>query len=746
MSADEFIFESSEINITNNGDIIEATDGTATSADKKILINANKFYYNKKKGILDAFSDVEVNDLENNITINSENISYNVNDRTISSTSNTIISDNIGNIFTVENFIYNLNNELIKVINAKIKDYENNNYQINKAIIDLVSNKIIGKDVNIDFDNKSFQKDNEPRLNGKSIKSDGSESVITNGVFTTCKETDSCPPWHLTAKEIKHDKEKKIIYYKDAWLKIYDTPVVYFPKFFHPDPSVKRQSGFLMPSFQGSSSIGDSFNTPYFHVLAKNKDATIKPRFFSDNKLLLQTEYREINKDSSSIFDFSFLNEKNKNNKAHLFANFKNEINFLGFDESSLNLNFQRSSNDEYLKTYKMKSPLITDENLMHSYLEIDSYSDDLSLNTSIEVYEDKSKLDNDKYEFIYPNYNLVKDFNDIETNGKFSLNSYGFIKKYDTNVEEKKLINDFSYNSYLKKLPGGFTTDYTYLLKNSNTDSDQSSSYKEGMDNKIDGIINYKASLPLLKKSQNYTSSLSPTASFRYSPNNSKNMKNSDVRIDTNNIFSLNRFGTSTSVEGGSSITYGIQYAKTDKTDNDIISASIANIFRPNPDKNLPVKGALNDKNSDVVGLINFNPNEYLDMSYDFSLDNNLSDKNYEMIKSEIKINNFVSTFEYLNENNLAGNTNQSYLLNTSKISNEDDSKSLSFSTRENKTTNVTEFYNLLYQYRNDCLIAGLEYNKEYYTDGALRPEESIFFKLTIVPFGQTSSPDIMK
>jgi len=743
LPADEFIFESSEINITNNGDIIEATDGTATSADKKILINANKFYYNKKKKILDAFGDVEVNDLENNITINSENISYNVNDRTISSTSNTVISDNIGNIFTVENFIYDLNNELIKVINAKIKDYENNNYQINKAIIDLVSNKIIGKDVNIDFDNKSFQKDNEPRLNGKSIKSDGSESVITNGVFTTCKETDSCPPWHLTAKEIKHDKEKKIIYYKDAWLKIYDTPVVYFPKFFHPDPSVKRQSGFLMPSFQGSSSIGGSFNTPYFHVLAKNKDATIKPRFFSDNKLLLQTEYREINKDSSSIFDFSFLNE---NHKAHLFANFKNEINFLGFDESILNFNFQRSSHDEYLKTYKMKSPLITDENLMYSYLEIDSYSDDLSLSTSIEVYEDKSKLDNDKYEFIYPNYNLVKDFNDIEANGKFSLNSYGFIKKYDTNVEEKKLINDFSYNSYLKKLPGGFTTNYTYLLKNSNTDSSQSSSYKKGMDNKIDGIINYKASLPLLKKSQNYISSLSPTASFRYSPNNSKNMKNSDVRIDTNNIFSLNRFGTSTSIEGGSSITYGIQYAKTDKTDNDIISASIANIFRPNPDKNLPVKGALNDKNSDVVGLINFNPNEYLDMSYDFSLDNNLSDKNYEMIKSEIKINNFVSTFEYLNENNLADNKNQSYLLNTSKISNEDDSKSLSFSTRENKTTNVTEFYNLLYQYRNDCLIAGLEYNKEYYTDGALKPEESIFFKLTIVPFGQTSSPDIMK
>ena len=25
-----------------------------------------------------------------------------------------------------------------------------------------------------------------------------------------------------------------------------------------------------------------------------------------------------------------------------------------------------------------------------------------------------------DKYEFIYPNYNLIKDFNDIDNNGKF--------------------------------------------------------------------------------------------------------------------------------------------------------------------------------------------------------------------------------------------------------------------------------------------------------------------------------------
>ena len=119
-----------------------------------------------------------------------------------------------------------------------------------------------------------------------------------------------------------------------------------------------------------------------------------------------------------------------------------------------------------------------------------------------------------------------------------------------------------------------------------------------------------------------------------------------------------------------------------------------------------------------------------------------NLADTSYELWGAELKINNLISTFEYLNEND--SGVNSSYLTNTSKISNNDNSKSLGFNTRVNKETNVTEFYNLIYEYRNDCLVAALEYNKDYYSDGELKPEENIFFKLTIIPFGQTSSPNL--
>jgi LPS-assembly protein len=50
----------------------------------------------------------------------------------------------------------------------------------------------------------------------------------------------------------------------NAWLEIYNQPVLYFPKFFHPDPTVERQSGFLIPSIISSNTAGNSFRSSIF--------------------------------------------------------------------------------------------------------------------------------------------------------------------------------------------------------------------------------------------------------------------------------------------------------------------------------------------------------------------------------------------------------------------------------------------------------------------------------------------------
>ena len=121
--------------------------------------------------------------------------------------------------------------------------------------------------------------------------------------------------------------------------------------------------------------------------------------------------------------------------------------------------------------------------------------------------------------------------------------------------------------------------------------------------------------------------------------------------------------------------------------------------------------------------------------------MQNNFQDKTYENFGTDLSINNFVTKFDYLNENNA---TQNSYILNETsyKI---DEANKLSFSTRQNKKTDLVEYYNLMYQYKNDCLAASVEYNKEYYNDRDIKPDESIFFKLTIVPFGKTSTPNLI-
>ena len=41
----------------------------------------------------------------------------------------------------------------------------------------------------------------------------------------------------------------------------------------------------------------------------------------------------------------------------------------------------------------------------------------------------------------------------------------------------------------------------------------------------------------------------------------------------------------------------------------------------------------------------------------------------------------------------------------------------------------------NLIYQYQNDCLTAGIKYNKTYYSDGDLKPTENLLFTITLIP-----------
>ena len=63
------------------------------------------------------------------------------------------------------------------------------------------------------------------------------------------------------------------------------------------------------------------------------------------------------------------------------------------------------------------------------------------------------------------------------------------------------------------------------------------------------------------------------------------------------------------------------------------------------------------------------------------------------------------------------------------------DDNNFLRFETRRNRKINLTEYYDLVYEYKNDCLTAGIKYKKTYYEDRDVKPSENLFFTITLFP-----------
>ena len=764
--SEEINFESNKIDILNKGELIKAKGNVKAIISGGLSISGDSSEYDKKKLILSITGNVSVDDKEKNIFLKTDQIIYNVENETIitkgktiskidnnyeiigselfhdrlgmifSSKENTIIKDNLGNIFETEEFKFEVNKEIINAKILLLNDEFGNKYNFSNAVVNLKKNEVLAKDVDVDFKNSLFgNKNNEPRLKGNAVISNKDETNIYKAVFTTCKKIKGkkCPSWSISAEEVKHDRRKKIIKYKNAWLKIFDKPILYFPSFFHPDPSVERQSGFLSPILLNSSYSGQSIQIPYYKVLSDSKDLTVSPRIFFNDSLLLQTEYRQANRNSDAIIDVSFNKDDDKS-RSHIFANLAGKT-----SKNNYEINLQKVYSDKYLKLHEIKSSLLEDKTTLNSFLKLQNNSENYHLDASVEVFEDLSKRNNDRFEYIYPNYNFSKNLENFNVyNGTLNFASSGFQKNYDTNVYEARVINDLKYssNSFIKN---GFLNRFEFLIKNVNTNSENSTNYSDQIENKLLSTIMFESRFPLFKNNNNINKSFTPIISAKYSPTETKNLKNLDRRIDYSNVFSLNRLGESDTLEGGESLTFGVEYSELSPINEELISISLASIIRNSKNDDLPIKSTLGQKSSDIFGEISFKPTKYLNFEYDFSMDNNLDKSNYNLLKAGLNINNFITTFEFLEEDNFIGN--KSYITNTTKY-NIDNNNSISFNGTRDLDKGISEYYNLIYEYQNDCLSAAVEYNKTFYSDGDLKPQNNIFFMIKILPFADLSGP----
>jgi LPS-assembly protein len=125
----------------------------------------------------------------------------------------------------------------------------------------------------------------------------GNFTVFHSGVYTACapcKDNPLKPPlWQVKAARIIHDQNEKMIYFEDARLEFYGHPLAWFPFFSTPDPTVKRKTGFLMPTVTSNSKYGAAVEIPYYWALAPDYDATVAPMITTKQGPLLQGEFRQ---------------------------------------------------------------------------------------------------------------------------------------------------------------------------------------------------------------------------------------------------------------------------------------------------------------------------------------------------------------------------------------------------------------------------------------------------------------------
>ena len=772
-----YIIYADEISYFKDKEVISTNGNSKIVNDENQEILADKIEYNKLLNIINANGNVEIKDTEKDYALFGNEISYFKNEEKILTKGKT--SARIENIYEIfsENLTFLLQRNILKsenktrIVKQNIQSInldkfklslneeqligENilfiNNFGLPKsdkfyfssAIINLKNDSFIAKDTEITIHKEIFNNPkNDPRIKGVSATGNNQIRTLNKAIFTSCQINDDCPPWSLSAKSIEHDKKKKQITYDSAILRIYDFPVLYFPKFFHPDPTVKRQSGLLQPHLNNSNILGNSLQIPYYKVISGNKDNTLYLTLFDTDTKMLQNEYRQVNEKSSFIADLGFVknykpSDSNEKNILHYFSKFNLDLDFTNYNASSLDVSVERINNDTYLKVFDSIVPgnevKPSDTDLLTNQIILSLDHEKFKFDSGIKAYEDLHKKNSDRYQYILPYYNFSTILNDNYFLGETNFSSKGSNELIDTNNLRSKVINDINFKSknFISNL--GIQNNFTVSFKNLNSVGKNDTEYKSTPQIELMGNIDLNSSLPLIKEEQYNSKFFTPKIKLKFNPSDMKNYSDADRKINVSNIFNENRLGLTDSIETGKSLTFGFDFKNQNKNDFDkYFEMKLATVFRDEEEGFIPKQSTIGKKNSNLFGSITNSFNEYVNFNYIFAVDNNYDVFEYNDVNATISVNNFITEFNFIEE---TGEMGESNIFENKTSYNFDENNNISFNTRRNRKLNLTEYYDLVYEYKNDCLTASVKYKKSYYEDRALKPSEDLMFTLTLFP-----------
>ena len=740
--ANEFEIKAEKVNYKNTENkIIAEGNASAINQDGKQIF-ANKIIYLKNKGLIQTFGNSKF--LDNNKTLTANEFSYNINSKIINAIGNVVFVDQDKNKFFFKSFIYN-----------EIEEKGEGS-----AIIAKTSDGSYLQSRNGTLDNKK-----------KLVRLD-------SGEFTSCSKIKNakgefCPSWSLKSKKIIHDKNKKTITHKHAFFKLKKLPILYTPYISHPDPSVKRRSGFLPPVIKTIENLGRTIKVPYFVEISKDKDLTITPIYYFDENHILNTSYRQalkygfLNIETSYTKGYKRLEQRGmtEGSRNVFFADYTGQKKNLIFKNNDINLKIQRVSQENYLKVNRLNTKLFKEDiRTLENIFRIQSYDENKRLDLKTGIYENLDVNDSSKYTYFFPDgiFSINSKKNSLYN---LNFNSYFQGRKFEKTQKQLKVKNNLSLSGQQYVLKNtGIGSSLKFSIFNKNIYNDDVAGLEDDLNINNNFTIASDNKLPLVKISKNSYQSITPRIFLKYTTGKMQNARDQDKILDYSDVFAINRTNDTDAIETGSSAGYGFEYMfnknKINSTDKIFSSKfSLGQVIRNNKEDALPTKSSLNNKTSDFVGnfnlsifgkkikkyednndskltfLNNFNQN-MLSINYKYNLNNDFSDTFRNSVNFTGVYNGFSANFVFDEKTKHIGNEKYG-TLELGKVFSKN--YYFKFQNKRNLITDSTEF-----NFENDCIISSLTYSRDFYSDKDLKNTKTLIFGITIKPFADSLGPDL--
>jgi LPS-assembly protein len=209
---------------------------------------------------------------------------------------------------------------------------------------------------------------------------------LNRAIYTPCEicaadGTPKAPTWSIKADKVVQDKERQLVFYRNAVVKILGVPLFYAPIFWHPDPQAERKSGLLTPELSLSDRRGASYEQPYLWVLSPSSDLTLSPQINTEVNPFLNGHFRKRFYSGALDARFGYTYDKDFDGNGNRFGEATNRSYILAAGAFAINEKWrwgftaERTSDDLLFDkydiggVYEQRGPYVADDRRLISQI-----------------------------------------------------------------------------------------------------------------------------------------------------------------------------------------------------------------------------------------------------------------------------------------------------------------------------------------------------------------------------------------